>query len=173
METQKWDNLEVREGLPEGRGVFSIRGDIKDTVLCNYGGVLLTYRAGMEMYKFAAFGNYLMQFTFWEKKYFYYHNEETLETYGKLINHSAIHPNCTPKVFRKEGTPVIVFLALRDISAGEELSYDYGKDYEGVEQCLTSCVTCHGKNSPAPFVLQNSVTFVTLTFYVTILFAKN
>jgi hypothetical protein len=45
--------------------------------------------------------------------------------YGMLYNHSA-----TPNLFhRTAGRLTIEFVALRDISAGEELTHDYGPDY--------------------------------------------
>ena len=43
---------------------------------------------------------------------------------GRYLNH-ACRPNCEP-VLRKGR---VVLVALRDIAAGEELTYDYGKDY--------------------------------------------
>jgi uncharacterized protein len=43
---------------------------------------------------------------------------------GRYLNHSC-RPNCEP-VLRKGQ---VVLVALRDIVPGEELTYDYGKDY--------------------------------------------
>ena len=43
---------------------------------------------------------------------------------GRYANH-ACRPNCEP-VLRKGK---IVLIALRDIAPGEEIAYDYGKDY--------------------------------------------
>jgi len=43
---------------------------------------------------------------------------------GRYINHGC-RPNCEP-VLRKGK---IVLIALRDIAPGEEIAYDYGKDY--------------------------------------------
>lgn len=43
---------------------------------------------------------------------------------ARYINHSCV-PNCEPTVRRQR----IFIHALRDIAAGEELSYDYGSDY--------------------------------------------
>jgi SET domain-containing protein len=135
--------LEVRQGLPEGMGVFTTREVQQGTVLCNYGGILLSKRAGMEMHSGNEFGNYLMEFIFKQKRYFCLHSKHTIDTYGKLINHSKLHPNCTPKVFqRRGGVPEVMFLALEHINAGEQLVYDYGKIYDGVEKCISNCFKC-------------------------------
>jgi hypothetical protein len=142
---QDWDMLEIREGLPEGRGVFLKRGNVqRGIVLCNYGGHLLTYKKGMEMYDNPDFGNYLLQFKFEEKKFFLVHTVGSPDTFGKLINHSQIHPNVTPKVFKnKEGEPEVMFLALKQIAHGEELVYNYGDKFVGVQECITSCKQCY------------------------------
>jgi histone-lysine N-methyltransferase SETD8 len=153
---QSWGGLEIVEDLAEGRGVFLTRDADKDEVLCNYGGILLSYKVGLEMYDQKDFGNYLIQFYFHEKKFFFLHSEDTKDTYGKLINHSKLHPNCVPRVFTKEGQPSIIFLALRPITAGEELVYDYGRDYEGVFPCTTSCIKCKS-GKPPPIPLSNYV----------------
>lgn len=46
------------------------------------------------------------------------------ENIARYMNHSC-QPNCEPEI---EGRRVFVE-AIRDITAGEELTYDYGKDY--------------------------------------------
>jgi hypothetical protein len=43
---------------------------------------------------------------------------------ARYINHSC-KPNCEPDVYKRR----VFIYALRDIQPGEELSYDYGKDY--------------------------------------------
>jgi hypothetical protein len=43
---------------------------------------------------------------------------------GRYANH-ACRPNCAPALRKGK----IVLLALRDIAPGEEIAYDYGKDY--------------------------------------------
>ncbi|MHB1770016.1 MAG: SET domain-containing protein [Minisyncoccota bacterium] len=48
----------------------------------------------------------------------------TRENTARYINHSC-RPNCTPEIERGR-----VFIdAIRNIKAGEELSYDYGEEY--------------------------------------------
>jgi SET domain-containing protein len=46
----------------------------------------------------------------------------------RFINHS-IHPNLKPIHVFYEGFYHLIFLALRRIEKGTQLSYDYGKNY--------------------------------------------
>ena len=46
--------------------------------------------------------------------------------YGRLLNHSKRSPNCKTIVVEIEGTPRLTFVARRDITAGEEILFDYG-----------------------------------------------
>lgn len=46
---------------------------------------------------------------------------------GRMINHSKKHPNVRPKLLEQENqTPKLIFKAMRDIAANEEILYDYG-----------------------------------------------
>ena len=49
---------------------------------------------------------------------------------GRLINHSKKSPNLHPRIVSVQKQPKIVFVAAREISVGEELSYDYGERRE-------------------------------------------
>lgn len=48
------------------------------------------------------------------------------------INHSC-KPNCEPRIIKGH----VYIFAIRNIKPGEELTYDYGKEY-----CLEHCVPC-------------------------------
>ena len=48
------------------------------------------------------------------------------DTYGRLINHSAVEGNLKIKVLKVENDLRVVFCANRRIEIGEELLYDYG-----------------------------------------------
>lgn len=60
---------------------------------------------------------------------------------ARLINHSCA-PNCEPQMVRGH----IWIVALRDIEEGEELSYDYGFDYENWRDhpCRCGAPNCFG-----------------------------
>ena len=67
---------------------------------------------------------------------------------ARYINHSC-QPNCEPNVHKRR----VYISALRDIEAGEELSYDYGTDYfdEYIgKNCR--CIKCMPETKPAKAV---------------------
>ena len=65
------------------------------------------------------------------------------EDIGRLINHSAIHPNLTLKVFQSKGYPIVIFLTeSRGIREGEQLVWNYGKGYPGLQECVEGCKKC-------------------------------
>ena len=64
---------------------------------------------------------------------------------ARLINHSC-EPNCEPQNIDDR----IWIIALRDIEEGEELSYDYGFDFEGWEEHPCRC----GKPSCVGFIVK-------------------
>lgn len=48
-------------------------------------------------------------------------------SYGRLVNHSRLRPNCKAVGFMDGRTPAIGLVASRDILPGEEILYDYGE----------------------------------------------
>ena len=80
--------------------------------------------------------------------YFYLNHDSVLEkeigtTFGKFINHSSIHANICTKVFViDEGKLDVLFYSLRKIKVGEQLLWDYGKNFDGVSNCLEDCFRC-------------------------------
>lgn len=48
-------------------------------------------------------------------------------TWGRLVNHSRLRPNCRMSALLFEGKPALVLVACRDIVPGEEIVYDYGE----------------------------------------------
>ena len=65
------------------------------------------------------------------------------KTYRQLINHSSLHPNAIPRTYvTKKGKLEIIFCSQRDIKTGEEMLWDYGKNYNGVEPYVESCMKC-------------------------------
>jgi hypothetical protein len=147
IKSQTWDCLEVREGLPEGKGVFATSDIPIGATLCNYGGLLLGLGEARDMYKEKEFGNYLFEFKIGDnEKYFFLHSHEVPETIGKFINHSKLHPNCVPRLYNNGDSngdkPEMLFITTRQISCGEELAYNYGDQYVGVASCIASCLKC-------------------------------
>ena len=66
-----------------------------------------------------------------------------IKTYGPLINHSSLHHNATPRTYATaKGKLEIIFCSQHDIKSGEEILWDYRKNYNGVEPCVESCMKC-------------------------------
>ena len=51
---------------------------------------------------------------------------ENSKQFGRLINHSKKEPNVVANVVEVNNKPHICFFAIRKITVGEELQYDYG-----------------------------------------------
>ena len=66
--------------------------------------------------------------------------KETGNTFGKFINHSSIHANIGTKIFViDEGELDVLFYSLRKIKVGEQLLWDYSKNFYGVSNCVKDC----------------------------------
>ena len=67
------------------------------------------------------------------------------ENISRYINHSC-RPNCEP---RTRGMRILIY-ALRAIRPGEELTYDYGKEYfdELIRPKGCRCDRCEGRKTP-------------------------
>ena len=141
-------DLEVRDGLPEGRGVFTKQMIPAGTSICEYGGKFYTKKEALE--KNILEGTYLLEFRYKSrfdqknKTGFLCPSSDQDLTIGMLLNHSKAHFTTTKKVFVDcEGLPHIWFHAVRDLPAGTELSHNYDNPYyEGVNKCLSSCTIC-------------------------------
>lgn len=147
--SQSWPFIEVRGNLKEGKGLFAKQDILPFTVLCNYGGKVVTQaEANLELLPDPQKCCYLLEFNEIRQKsqpenLYLNHDDKTSFTFGKFINHSSIHPNSKFKVvIRWTGFPDILFVALRQISQGEEVTWDYGKHFSGLEPCVSSCKFC-------------------------------
>ena len=70
-------------------------------------------------------------------------NSKRDKTYGQLINQSSLHPNAVPRTYVTEKARLeIIFCSQCDIKKGKEILWDYGKNYNGVEPCVESCMKC-------------------------------
>lgn len=145
---QEWCSIEIKSGLKEGQGVFAKKFIKKNTPLCNYGGVQLS-RSYAEKYLLPDDEkcNYLVELvetTNSGVELFYINCDSKRDkTCGQLINHSCLHPNAIPKTYATgKGKLDIIFWSKRDIKNGEEILWDYGKNYNGVDPCVESCVKC-------------------------------
>ena len=113
--------------------------------MCNYGGVHV-FRYYTEKYLLPDEDkcNYLVELlekTSCGMEIFYMnYDPKNDKSYGQLLNHSSLHPNAIPKIYAiGKGKLEIVFFSKRDIRSGEEITWDYGRKYNGVEPCVQSC----------------------------------
>ncbi len=145
---QDWCDIEVKSGLKEGKGVFAKAFIKKNTPLCNYGGVQVS-RSYAEKYllPYDDKCNYLIELV--EKtcsgmETFYINRDLKREkTFGQLLNHSSRHPNSKPRLFTwGKGKLELIFFACREIKPFEEIVWDYGKHFSGVNPCVESCTKC-------------------------------
>jgi SET domain-containing protein len=125
------ERFETADG--RGAGVRAKEAIAKRTVLIEYRGVLLTKSEALEAEERYERGGEAHCYTFW----FRGGQGEQLCLDGtrsghmsRFINHSKKHPNVAPKLLRATGDerPRIVFKAIRNIAAGEEVLFDYNEN---------------------------------------------
>jgi hypothetical protein len=118
---------------PRGLGLFTVKPLCRGVMVVEYTGRLLpseqAYRKG---------GRYLF-----EVNSRWIIDGAGRENISRYINHSC-RPNCEP---RTRGRRVLIY-ARRNIGAGEELSYDYGKEYfdDLIKPIGCRCDYCTRKN---------------------------
>ena len=110
-----------------GQGLFAAQDIPQGTRIVQYVGEKISSR---ERARRLAAGNvYIFHLT-----YRYAIDGQTLENTARYINHSC-DPNCAV-----ETTPDTIWIvALRDITAGEELSYNYGYDAHNYQANPCTC----------------------------------
>jgi uncharacterized protein len=114
-----------------GLGLFAVQPIARGTLVVEYTGELLpaeeAYRQG---------GRYLF-----EVNSRWIVNGAGRQNISRYINHSC-RPNCEP---RTRGMRILIY-AKRRIQSGEELTYDYGKEYfdELIKPAGCKCAHCSG-----------------------------
>ena len=145
---QDWGDIVVKSGLKEGKGVFAKAFIKKNTPLCNYGGVQVSSSyANKYLLPYDEKCNYLIELlekTCSGMEKFYINRDLKIDkTYGQLLNHSSRHPNAKPRTYASgKGELELIFYATRDIKPFEEIVWDYGKHFSGVNPCVASCTKC-------------------------------
>lgn len=142
--TQNWD-LEILNDLP-GRehGVSTTKHLIKGSVVCDYRGTLIGPLTKKESVAYLESHRNCYNFQFRGAKGWYVINGEYEDlSFGRLINHSKLHPNCKA-ILKTIDCRVLVFIVTtKDIIAGQELLFDYmGYD---LPDCVEGCNECNLK----------------------------
>lgn len=122
------EGMVVKHIEGKGRGVFAIEGFKKGDFVVEYHGDLLDLaEAKKREAQYAEdpkTGCYMYYFQYQSKTYCIDATKETGRL-GRLVNHSK-NGNCQTRLHPIDGTPHLILVASRDISAEEELLYDYG-----------------------------------------------
>jgi SET domain-containing protein len=121
--------IQVRVGPSriDGLGLFAAQDIPKGTRIIQYIGEKISSR---ERARRLAAGNvYIFHLT-----YRYAIDGQTLDNTARYINHS-----CAPNCEVEKTSDTIWIVALRDIAAGEELSYNYGYDASNYQENPCNC----------------------------------
>ena len=135
MKTYRSPRLEVREDTLAGRGVVAIADITKDEIVAIKAGNIIT-RAELEQATQAA-GDMALQID--DDFYLAPRTVDDVDDMSVFINHS-----CDPNVgFRGQ----VVYVAMRDISTGEELCHDYSMERSDnyLLDCHCESALCRGK----------------------------
>jgi hypothetical protein len=142
---QDWGNIAVQDTFAEGKGVFATENIPHGQVVCNYGGKFVN---GQEEE-----GDFLFEINYTldgiQHRRFLDLRGSDEKTMGQTINHSAKHPNVAPKVFFSSCVPEVMFVSLEEIKEGTQLVWNYGRNFQGVKQCVTGCQKCVTKSQKA------------------------
>ena len=120
IQQKQWCDVLVYKTVNKGYGVKCAHKITKGRFVVEYNGICIDKiekekRNGSEyMFKFKTLDA-------WVDGYLY-------SSEGAFVNHSCA-PNMTAETWWVGGIPHIVFVALKDIEAGDELTIDYYKDY--------------------------------------------
>jgi hypothetical protein len=137
MKTWRSPKIEVTDNTLAGRGVVAIADIAKDEIVAIKAGNIIT-RAEIEQATDNA-GDMALQID--DDFYLAPRSAEEVEEMSVFINHS-----CEPNVgFRGQ----VVYVALRDIHAGEELCHDYAMERSDdyLLNCRCGSPLCRGKVS--------------------------
>jgi SET domain-containing protein len=127
-------NVKVQRGA-HGLGLFAIGPVVKGEVVAEYWGEIVT-----EETMIRSRGKY-----FFELENHMAINGKSRKNMARYINHSC-SPNCEPQENEKQQRVFIV--AKRNIKAGEEFGYDYGREYWDEHIKPIGCRCGCGGNGP-------------------------
>ena len=112
----------------KGRGVVTSEFFPKNSFVVEYAGKLVDMPTSRKLH-YEVYGeeegSYMYWFNFKGTKWAIDATEESPRL-GRLINHSHNQFNLITKLFELDGQPRLYFVARRDLSPGEELTFNYG-----------------------------------------------
>ncbi|CAH2295777.1 N-lysine methyltransferase KMT5A isoform X1 [Pelobates cultripes] len=128
IRTGKEDGLKIDFISGKGRGVIATRDFQRGEYVVEYHGDLIEITDAKKREAVYAqdssTGCYMYYFQYLNKNYCVDATKESSRL-GRLVNHSKTG-NCHTKLHNINDVPHLILIASRDITAGEELLYDYG-----------------------------------------------
>ncbi|XP_040928788.1 uncharacterized protein LOC114865608 isoform X2 [Betta splendens] len=110
----------------KGRGVFTQQAIEPSTFVVEYRGKISHLKTRKSRRKHEdTLNNYLYEFS-WKGTHWCIDASKEDKTLGRIVNDDHINPNCEMKKLELEGTPHLCLFALREISLGEEITFNYG-----------------------------------------------
>jgi len=123
------DGLQIEDIPGKGRGIVAQKNFKRGDFVIEYAGDLISIDKAKEREEAyrenPSVGCYMYYFNFRNRKFCVDATAESGKL-GRLINHSTKTPNLNTRLFPIGETPHLIFIAARNINAGEELMYDYG-----------------------------------------------
>eukprot|EP00092_Neocalanus_flemingeri_P018246 GFUD01019746.1.p1 GENE.GFUD01019746.1~~GFUD01019746.1.p1 ORF type:complete len:313 (-),score=77.41 GFUD01019746.1:325-1263(-) len=121
--------IEVATMDNKGRGIKAVKDYSKGEFVVEYAGDIVDVKTAEDLEaKYSmdtSKGCYMYYFKYKGKQYCVDATSES-GRFGRLLNHSRIHPNCRTKVVMLDDIPRLILVAKQDILAGTELLFDYG-----------------------------------------------
>ncbi|XP_041811872.1 uncharacterized protein LOC121620002 [Chelmon rostratus] len=110
----------------KGRGVFTHKAIEPSTFVVEYRGNIFSPKDTRPKKKCGdTLNHYLFEFS-WEGAQWCIDASTEDKTLGRLVNDDHISPNCEMRKIFCEGKPHLCLFAVKEISAGEEITYNYG-----------------------------------------------
>lgn len=117
----------VRRSGIHGRGVYAARDIKRGERVVEYKGERISWKEALRRHPHdPEQPNHTFYFTIDEKRVI---DGGSKGNAARWINHSC-EPNCESEMVEKKGETRVYIQAVRDIKAGEELSYDYGLEID-------------------------------------------
>jgi len=129
--------IQTRRSGVHGRGVFALQDIAEGEVIIEYTGQVISWQEAQERHPHDPKQ---------PNHTFYFHVDEDRVIDAKVGGNSArwINHSCNPNCFADEQDGRIFITALRDIAAGEELSFDYRLVIDGRHTPkLKKAYACH------------------------------
>ncbi|ROI46639.1 N-lysine methyltransferase KMT5A [Anabarilius grahami] len=120
--------LEIRYINPvKGRGIFTLAVFNQGDFVVEYRGELIDAAEAEHRRKLYHNACSIFMFDFiWKRKTWCIDGALEDGSFGRLVNDEHKAPNCRMKLIEAEGKPHLCLFALKEITAGTEITYDYG-----------------------------------------------